>query len=298
MKKLQNCFTGIGTALVTPMLDGEIDYLSLQRLIEYQISGGADALIIGGTTGEAATLSDTERETLYSFCAEKIGGRVKFIVGTGSLDTKKAKEYTRLAKKVGADGALAVTPYYNKGTEQGLIYHFLAVADEVQIPTIIYNVPTRTCVNVSVSALEKLSEHENIVGLKESSDSIARLSELAELGDSLPLYSGNDYANLLFYSVGAIGAISVASNLYPGECKRVFSLYKSGKAQEALAKQNDIGVLVRALFKQTNPSVVKFALSRFGLCSSELRLPLTEPCSFVREELVSALEAYEKTLHA
>ena len=296
MKK-QVCFTGVGTALVTPLLGGEIDYLSLQRLIEYQISGGVDALIVGGTTGEAATLSDAEREKLYSFCAEKIGGRVKFIVGTGSLDTKKAREYTRLAKRVGADAALAVTPYYNKGTEQGLIYHFLAIAEETEIPTIIYNVPTRTCVNVSVSALQKLSEHENIAGLKESSDSIARLSELSELGDSLPLYSGNDYANLLFYSVGALGAISVVSNLYPVECKRVFSLYKSGKRAEALKKQNDMGSLVRALFKQTNPSVVKFALSRFGLCSSELRLPLTEPCSAVREELVCAIEMYEKTLH-
>ena len=297
MKK-RTCFTGVGTAIVTPFSDGEIDYVSLARLIDLQIASGIDALIVGGTTGEAATLSDGERERLYAFSAEKIGGRVKLILGTGSLDTQKATHYTKLAKRLGADGGLSVTPYYNKGTAEGLYKHFLSVAEAADLPTVIYNVPTRTSVNLSIETVARLSEHENIAGLKESSDSISRLAELSELGDALPLYSGNDYANYLFYSLGGFGAISVLSNLYPKECKRIWELYKNGEEKSALERQNDTGELVRALFAETNPSVVKFALERFGLCSSEVRLPLTPPSSASRERVVRAIENYEKALRS
>ena len=290
------CFTGVGTAVVTPFIDGRIDYTSLSRIIEHQIASGTDALIIGGTTGEAATLSDKEREELYTFASEKICGRVKVILGTGSLDTKKAVYYTRLAKRLSADGALSVTPYYNKGTTEGVYKHFLAVLESCELPTIIYNVPTRTAVTLPIDTLLKLSEHENTAGLKESSDSLSRLSELSELSDVLPLYSGNDYANYLFYSVGGVGAISVVANLYPSECKQVFELFRRGEKEKALMLQSGMGELVRALFAETNPSAVKFALERFGLCSSEVRLPMTPPSSATRERLVKAIEGYESTL--
>ncbi len=289
------CFEGVGTAIVTPFLGGEIDYSALSRIIEMQIAGGVGAIVVGGTTGEAATLSDGEREALYAFSAEKVGGRVKLILGTGSCDTARAVAYTKLAKRLGADGALSVTPYYNKGTEEGIYRHFLALAESADIATIIYNVPTRTGVNVSISTLKRLAEHENIAGLKESSDSLKRLSEISNI---LPLYSGNDYANYTFYAVGAKGAISVISNLYPKECTEIWKLFKDGKTKEAHRKQCDMNPLIEALFLETNPSCVKFAMERQGLCSKETRLPLTSPTSKTREKLGLELENYEKTLHA
>ncbi len=294
MKK-KICFEGVGTAIVTPFLDGEIDYPSLSRIIDMQIAAGISAVIVGGTTGEAATLSDGEREALYAFSAEKVGGRVKLILGTGSCDTSRAVAYTKLAKRLGADGALSVTPYYNKGTEEGIRRHFLTLAESADIPTIIYNVPTRTAVNISIDSLVRLAEHENIAGLKESSDSLKRLSDIADI---LPLYSGNDYANYLFYSVGAVGAVSVLSNLYPAECVKAWRLYKDGEQFWALKAQGEMNPLIDALFTETNPSVVKFAMERQGLCTQQTRLPLTPPSSKTREKLISALENYEKTLHA
>ncbi len=291
------CFEGVGTAIVTPFKDGEIDYVSLSKIIDMQLSSGIDALIVGGTTGEAATLSDGEREALYAFSAEKVGGRAKLILGTGSCDTARAVAYTRLAKRLGADGALSVTPYYNKGTEQGIYEHFMAVAEAAAIPTIIYNVPTRTAVNISAQTLLKLSMHENIAGLKESSDSLKRLSEISEISKTLPLYSGNDYANYVFYTSGAKGAVSVLSNLYPRECKKIWELVRSGKTDEAFSLQCDMNPLIDTLFAETNPSVVKFAMERQGVCSSELRLPMTPPKSSTRAKLVGAMEKYEKTLH-
>lgn len=291
------CFEGVGTAIVTPQKDGEIDYAALSKIIDMQICAGINAIIVGGTTGESATLSDYEREKLYSFAAEKINKRTKLILGTGSCDTAKAVRYTKAAKQLGADGALCITPYYNKGTEGGLYQHFLAIAEADDISTVIYNVPTRTCVNLSLESLGRLCEHENIAGLKESSDSIKRISELASFGEALPLYSGNDYANFIFYSLGAKGAISVISNLYPTQTKRVYELSLCRKFSEALALQNDMNPLIDALFLETNPSVVKFAMERHGLCSSDVRLPLSAPSSKTREMLAIALEKYEKTLH-
>jgi len=291
------CFRGVGTALVTPFSGGEIDYTSLKRLIDAQIKAGVAAIIIGGTTGEAATLSEVERERLYAFCAEKIGGRVKLLFGTGSLDTRSAMRYTRLASKLSADGALCVTPYYNKGTENGLYYHFLSVAESADIPTIIYNVPTRTSVNIGIKTLERLSTHVNIAGLKESSDSLSRLSELAALGENLPLYSGNDYANCLFYSVGAAGSISVTANLFPSECVEIHRMWQVGEHTRALTMQNKMRALNTSLFTETNPSPVKFALERLGLCKEEVRLPLTPPTSKAREIVAAALDNYQKSLH-
>lgn len=293
MKK-HPCFMGVGTALVTPFSDGEIDYVALGKLIDSQIAADIGALVIGGTTGEAATLSDAERERLYSFSAEKVGGRVKLLFGTGSPDTKAAIRYTKFARAVGADGALAVTPYYNKGTATGLYHHFMSIAECADIPTIIYNVPTRTAVNLPVDTLFKLSEHENIRGLKESSDSLERLSELCAIGDALPLYSGNDYANLLFYSVGAVGAVSVVSNLFPKESMKIFETYRSGNVCSALRLQCEMKELAASLFAETNPSPVKFALERLGMCSCEVRLPLAPPSSSTRERVVKALDNYQK----
>lgn len=294
MKK-KVCFEGVGTAAVTPFKDGGIDYVALSRIIDMQISEGADAVVIGGTTGEAATLSAGEREALYAFAAEKVGGRVKLILGTGSCDTARAVDYTKLAKRLGADGALCVTPYYNRGTERGVAEHFLAVADAADIPTIIYNVPTRTCVNISIRTLERLAEHENIVGIKESSDSLKRLSALSALSDRLAIYSGNDYANCSFYTAGGIGAVSVLSNLYPARCKRVYELCRSGRVGEALVLQRNMDPLIDALFAETNPSVIKYAMERCGLCSSEVRLPLTRPSSATRERLIASIERYERS---
>lgn len=289
-------FKGAASALITPFRDGEIDYDALGRIIDVQIECGIDALVVGGTTGEAATLTDSERERLYFFAMEKTNHRVPLILGTGCNDTKKALEHTRLAKRVGCDGTLAVTPYYNKGTEEGVFRHYTLLAEESDIPLMLYNVPSRTGVNLGLNLLARLSEHPNIVGLKEASDSIDRLVALSAFGEALPIYAGNDSQIYPTLSLGGLGVISVVSNLLPKAVKELCKNFIDGKQKESLAIQQKLLPLISALFTETNPSPIKYAMHHMGYCMSDVRLPLDIPRESTRtlldEKLTEALKTF------
>lgn len=276
MKK-KSVFCGVGTALITPFRDGEIDYPALSRLIEHQISEGADAIVIGGTTGEAATLSDEERYRLFAFSAANVAGRCKLVLGTGTNDTRAAVKHTKYAEKVGCDGVLLVTPYYNKGTEQGIEKHYLNIAESVDLPTILYNVPSRTGVNLGINLLTRLAEHPNIVAIKEASDSADRLVSLAVLSDSLDLYAGNDSQIYTTLSLGGRGVISVVSNLLPRVTHEICEKYFSGEHKKSLELQLRLLPLIKSLFAETNPSPIKYAMCKAGFCYPDVRLPLAEP---------------------
>ena len=282
-------FFGVGTALITPFRDGKIDYDTLGRLIDFQIEGGVDALVIGGTTGEAATLSDSERYEMYAFAKEKIGGRTKLVLGTGTNDTRVAVSHTEYAEKIGADAALVVTPYYNKGTEEGVYRHYLAIAESARLPIILYNVPGRTGVNLGYNLLERLSECESIVGIKEASDSSDRLVRLSSFGTRLPLYAGNDTQIYTSLSLGGCGVISVISNILPSLVVKICRLYTDGERKKSLALQQSMLPLIDAMFTETNPAPVKYAMERLGLCSGELRLPLSAVRESTKEKIVREL---------
>ena len=283
-------FSGAATALITPFSDGEIDYKSLGELIEYQIEGGIDALVIGGTTAEAATLSDEERYRLYTFAKGKIAGRTKLILGTGTNDTRVAIKHTKFAERLGCDGVLLVTPYYNKGTEEGIKKHYLSIAESTDLPIILYNVPSRTGVNLGFNLLDALSEHQNIVALKEASDSVDRLVRLATLSDKLTLYSGNDSQIYPTLSLGGKGVISVMSNLLPKATAKLCRYYFEGRTEESLNLQLSLLPFIRSLFMETNPSPIKYAMASRGFCSSEVRLPLAEPRESTKAEILKQLD--------
>ncbi len=286
-------FSGAATALITPFSGGEIDYKALSRLIDYQIEGEIDALVIGGTTAEAATLSDEERYKLYTFAKGKIAGRTRLILGTGTNDTRVAIKHTKFARQLGCDGVLLVTPYYNKGTEEGIEKHYLSIAESTDLPIILYNVPSRTGVNLGFNLLERLAEHPNIVALKEASDSIDRLVRLASLGDKLTLYSGNDSQIYPTLSLGGKGVISVMSNLLPRTTVRLCRDYFEGREEKALKLQLSLLPFIRSLFLETNPSPIKYALASRGFCASEVRLPLAEPRESTKKEILRQLDRIE-----
>ena len=270
----ERIFKGAATALITPFKDGRIDYRALGDIIEEQIKGGISALVIGGTTGEAATLTDEERYALFAFTRERVAGRVKLIFGTGTNDTRVALAHTRVACKIGCDGTLVVTPYYNKGTDSGIVKHYLQIAEASTVPVLLYNVPGRTGVNLPFSVLDKLAEHPNIVGIKEASDSQDRLISLRTYGENLDLYAGNDSAIYTTLALGGMGVISVMSNAFPSVVSRICELYFSGLHEESLALQVCSLDLIRALFCETNPSPIKHVMASLGYCSDEVRLPL------------------------
>ena len=288
MKK-ERIFKGAATALITPFKDGEIDYRALGDIIEEQINGGVSALVVGGTTGEAATLTDEERYTLFAFTRERVAGRVKLIFGTGTNDTKVALAHTRVACKIGCDGVLVVTPYYNKGTDSGIVKHYLQIAEASTAPVLLYNVPGRTGVNLSFGVLDKLVEHPNIVGIKEASDSHDRLISLRTYGENLDLYAGNDSAIYTALSLGGAGVISVMSNALPRTLCRICELYFSGRHEESLALQVRALPFIRAIFCETNPAPIKHVMQTLGYCTGELRLPLCEVGAASRDIIDRAL---------
>ena len=288
MKKFK-IFTGVGTALVTPMQGGAIDYAALSRLIDMQVAAGVEALIVGGTTGEAATLTAAEREELFYRARELTEGRIRLVLGTGTNDTAEAISRTKLAERVGCDGVLVVTPYYNKGTEEGIFRHYLTIAECSSLPVLLYNVPSRTGVNLGLSLLSRLAEHENIVGLKEAGDSTDRLVALSALGDALPLYAGNDSQIFPTLALGGAGVISVVSNIFPQLVKRITDGYARGCYAESLGEQQRLLPLIRALFAETNPAPLKLAMRELGLCSEEVRLPLSVPRESTAEAVRAAL---------
>ena len=285
-------FRGIGTALITPFKNEKIDYASLEKLINTQIGAGIHALIIGGTTAEAATLTDKERYELFQVSREMIGGRCKLIFGTGTNDTRVAIKHTEYASNLGCDGVLLVTPYYNRGTRDGVIKHYEAISDISGVPIILYNVPSRTGVNLTIDVLEKLAERDNIVGIKEASDSHDRLCDLSAFGDALHLYAGNDSALFTVLSLGGAGVISVVSNIFPKEAVEIYNLFSANKRDEALKKQKKLLPVINSLFLETNPAPIKYAMSRAGMCSSDMRLPMWLPTEQSRRRIDEAILSY------
>ncbi|MBO5851975.1 MAG: 4-hydroxy-tetrahydrodipicolinate synthase [Clostridia bacterium] len=274
MKK--TIFTGAATAIITPMDENGVNYQEFERLIEWQIEKGIDAIVSVGTTGEGSTLTDEEHKQAIKFCVDVVNKRVPVIAGTGSNDTAYAIELSKYAEDVGADALLLVTPYYNKATQKGLIESFKVVADAVNIPCILYNVPSRTGCNLLPESVAVLAEHPNIVAIKEACGNISQIAKLASLcGDKIDIYSGNDDQIVPVLSLGGKGVISVLSNIMPYETSQMCKLYLQGNTQEALKLQLDLLPLIDALFCEVNPIPVKHAVSKMGFCKDYLRLPLT-----------------------
>ncbi|MCI8611409.1 MAG: 4-hydroxy-tetrahydrodipicolinate synthase [Clostridiales bacterium] len=274
-------FTGCGTAIVTPMRDGGVDFDALARLIEYQMENGVAAIIPCGTTGEAPTLSGEEKKRVISFTIRRVDGRIPVIAGCGSPSTEYAAEYAADAEKAGADGVLVVTPYYNKATDQGIYFHYKTIADQVKIPVIAYNVPSRTGLCISESSYELLCTIPNLCGIKEASANVGYAERIAvAYGRQLGVYSGCDELTAPIYAVGGCGVVSVLSNIMPEAMVRLCDLCARGRLQDAAALQQELYPMIRALFSEVSPIPVKTALSLMGLCSDEMRLPL---CPMSRE---------------
>lgn len=287
-------FTGMATALVTPMDDGGgIDYPALEKLLEFQIEQGADALVVMGTTGEASTLADKERKELAEFVIRRVDKRLPVILGTGSNDTQKSVRLSREAEQAGADGLLLVTPYYNKTSQEGLYRHFATIADQVSIPAILYNVPTRTGVNLCPETCRRLAGHPNICGLKEASGNISQVAKVAAMcGDALAIYSGNDDQILPVLALGGQGVISVLGNIMPRETAKLCRLYFEGRVGESTALQLELLELMNAMFWDVNPIPVKAALEIMGLCREDCRLPLVPLDAERKRELRELMESY------
>ena len=269
-------FRGVATAIVTPMNANGVDYENFGRLIDWQIESGINALVIAGTTGEGSTLSDEEHREVLRFAYERIGGRVPSVAGTGSNDTAYAIELTKFACELGYDGMLVVTPYYNKATQKGLIRMFTAIADASTKPLILYNVPSRTGVNIEPSTYAALADHPNIAAIKEASGNISKVVETAALvGDKLDIYSGNDDQIVPIMSVGGQGVISVLSNVVPAETVEMCNRFFNGDVKGAAALQFELLDLTHALFCEVNPIPVKAAVAAMGYGENYLRLPLT-----------------------
>lgn len=294
MSKLKpTVFEGAATALITPFANGKIDFDSMDRLIDAQIAAGIDALVIAGTTGEGSTLSHEEHCAVLARAVEKVAHRVPVIAGTGSNDTAYGIELSRYACEVGCDALLLVTPYYNKATPKGLVQNFLAVADATDKPIILYNVPSRTGVNISLPVYKELAEHERIVAVKEASGNLSAIAELiAECGDALDVYSGNDDQIVPIMALGGKGVISVFSGIMPRETHELVAACLAGDFKTGAEMQLRYLKLMNALFMEVNPVPVKAASALMGLCTEEIRLPLCEMESEHLEKLKAVLRAY------
>ena len=288
-------FTGAGVAIVTPFHeDGSINYEAFAELIEFQITGGTDAIVVCGTTGEASTLSHEEHLDAIGFCVKQVAGRVPVVAGTGSNCTETAIYLSVEAEKLGVDGLLVVSPYYNKATQKGLYAHFKAIADSVKIPVILYNIQGRTGVNIAPETIVKLwKEVDNIVGVKEASGNLSQIARIMALSDGeIDLYSGNDDQIVPILSLGGKGVISVISNVAPTETHNICQLYFDGKVAESAKEQLRAIPMCDALFCEVNPIPVKAALNMMGLNAGPLRLPLTEMEDAHKEVLRKAMESY------
>lgn len=284
MSKKKNLFFGSATAIVTPFYNGQVDYLSFGELIDFQLSNGTDAIVILGTTGEASTIYENERSEIISFAKRKINGRVPLIVGTGSNATSVAIRYTKNAEALGADGCLVVSPYYNKATEKGLINHYKEIAKSVKIPIVMYNVPSRTGVNIPISVYGALKNVQNIVGIKEASGNLGYLTELIEKhGDDFDIYTGCDELILPTLALGGKGVISVVSNIVPSFVHQLCKEYENGNTKKARQIQLHLNPLIQEMFKEVNPIPIKTALYKMGMCKNEFRLPL---CRSTREKQI------------
>ncbi len=286
-------FKGAATALITPFKDGKIDYVSMGKLVEWQISQGIDALVVCGTTGEASTLSKKEKMDLIKFVVDLTDGRTPVIAGTGGNCTDSTLELTKEVETLGVDGLLIITPYYNKCTEHGLISHFEKIANAVSTPIIMYSVPSRTGVNMSSDAVDILKEHSNIVGIKEASGNISQICKTAmHINDNFNLYSGNDDQTIPILSLGGVGCISTVSNIIPARYSLMIHDFLDGKVTDAGLEQVALKPLIDVIFSEVNPIPIKAALNMMGKCELEYRLPLCPPSSKTQFALYDELRNY------
>lgn len=288
-------FQGAGVAIVTPFHeDGSINYEKFAGLIEFQVANGTDAIIVCGTTGESSTMSHEEHLNAIGFCVKQVAGRIPVVAGTGSNSTQEAIYLSVEAEKLGADGLLVVSPYYNKATQKGLYAHFKAIADSVKIPVILYNIQGRTGVNIAPETIVKLwKEVDNIVGVKEASGNISQVAKILQLADGkIDVYSGNDDQIVPILSLGGKGVISVLSNVAPAQTHEMCQLYFDGRVAESAREQLRALPLCDALFCEVNPIPVKAALNMMGFEAGPLRLPLTEMEDAHKEVLRKEMEAY------
>ncbi len=287
-------FRGSIVALVTPFKRGKVDYKALQRLVDFHVKAGTDAILPCGTTGESATLSMEEHEDVIEAVVSAAAGRVSVIAGTGANNTKEAIELTKHAKKAGADGSLQVCPYYNKPTQEGLYQHFKTIAEAVDIPIILYNIPSRTGINMSVDTIERLAKIKNIVAIKEASGNLSQMAEIKRrCRDNLVLLSGDDALTLPVLSIGGEGVISVVANIMPDKVREMISAWNNKEIERARDIYFDLMPLVKAMFIETNPIPVKTAMGMMGMISPELRLPLYEMSKENQEKLKKVLKAYQ-----
>jgi 4-hydroxy-tetrahydrodipicolinate synthase len=287
-------FQGAMVAIVTPFANGQVDEAGLKELIEFQIAGGTAAIIPCGTTGESATLSLEEHERVVAITVEQVAKRIPVIAGTGSNNTEEAIRLTRHAKHVGADGALMICPYYNKPTQEGLYQHFKKVAESVDIPIVLYNIPGRTSVNMDVETIFRLSRVPNIVGIKEASGSMKQITDIiARCNGDFDVVSGEDFLTYPLMCVGGKGVISVSSNILPADMATLCKLCLEGKYAEARKLYYRLLPILHALFYETNPAPVKAALAMMGkIASDEVRLPLVSMSQANRERLRRELQNY------
>ncbi|MBP3633283.1 MAG: 4-hydroxy-tetrahydrodipicolinate synthase [Oscillospiraceae bacterium] len=274
--KTNSIFRGVATALITPLNENGVDYPALEKLINWQIEEGINALVICGTTGEGSTLTDEEHRKVLQFALDTAAGRVPMIAGTGSNDTAYAIELTQYACQIGYDAMLVVTPYYNKATQNGLVAMFTAIADASTKPIILYNVPSRTGVSIEPATYAKLMSHPNICAIKEANGNISKIVETAALvGDQLDIYSGNDDQIVPIMACGGVGVISVLSNVVPKQTVQICQKFFDGDVAGAMELQKKYLPLTNALFCEVNPIPVKAAMAALGFCDDYLRLPLT-----------------------
>lgn len=285
-------FNGTATALVTPFRDGKVDVEALKKLTEFQISEGIDAIVVCGTTGEAPTLTRKEKIEITAVVCETSNGRVPIIAGTTCNDTASSIELSKEAVRAGADGILAVTPYYNRPGASGLLRHFLSIAEGAGVPTILYNIPSRTGCDIPESVYDGFASHPMAAGVKEASGSISKCAYIAgRFGAELPLYSGNDDMTLPVISIGGCGVISVVSNMFPRQMAELCRLYETNR-EECKKQYHRFVPLMRSLFTETNPMPIKSGMEKLGLCRSELRLPLTRASAKCEETLYSEIDKF------
>jgi len=296
MKKV--IFKGAGTAIITPFKGDYVNFKEFRKMIEFQINEGTDSIIVCGTTGEAATMSDEEKKETIKFTVDVVNKRIPVIAGTGGNNTKKVIEMTKYVENAGADAALIVTPYYNKTTQEGLIKHYQEIAKSVNLPIILYNVPGRTGLNMLPKTCFELSKIPNIVAIKEASGDISKIAEIANLcGDNLWIYSGNDDQILPILSLGGIGVISVLANIIPNDVHKMVMSFLEGNVKEAKKIQLDTLKLTKALFSEVNPIPIKAACNILGFDVGIPRMPLIEMSCDGKKQLKEEIEKYKvKTL--
>lgn len=286
-------FKGSAVAICTPFTEDGIDFKKFEELLEWQVKEGTDAIVVCGTTGEASTMSVQERKDAIKFVVDVINKRIPVIAGTGTNDTAASIKMSQYAESVGVDGLLVITPYYNKTTQKGLVAHFTAISEAVNTPIIVYNVPSRTGMNITPKTLQQICTDKNIVAVKEASGDISQIAKIKALcGDKLDIYSGNDDQTIAIMALGGLGVISVDANIIPKDISKMTHLYLEGKTQEALKIQLDMLALNDALFIETNPIPVKTAMNLMGMNAGKLRLPLVEMTEGNLEILKTEMKNY------